>query len=175
MAGRQRLDQIDAMRPLKQVGVVRTHTIITFAPAGAAVLSNATLLLLHVSRDVFFFISACMLTYAYAGLNRAGWRKFYWRRFVSVGVPYLCWNLIYFLWFPYVLHDATYTAIPSLALAHFGHLLEVGYNQLYFLIVIMEFYLLFPLVLVLLRRTKGTTASFSRRRWRRSSRCRSGC
>ncbi len=155
MAGRQRLDQIDAMRPIKQVGVVSTHTIITFAPAGAAVLSNATLLLLHVSREVFFFISACMLTYAYTGLKRDGWRTFYWRRFISVGVPYLCWNLIYFLWFPYVLHDATYTASPSMALAHFGHLLEVGYNQLYFLIVIMEFYLLFPLVLALLRRTKG--------------------
>src|SRR6266571_5050145 len=108
MAGRQRLDQIDAMRPIKQVGVVSTHTIITFAPATAAVLSNATLLLLHVSREVFFFISACMLTYAYAGLKRDGWRTFYWRRFVSVGVPYLCWNLIYFLWFPYVLHDASY-------------------------------------------------------------------
>ena len=155
MAGRRRLDQVDAMRPLKQVGVVSTHTIITFAPAGAAVLSNATLLLLHVSREVFFFISACMLTYAYTGLKRDGWRTFYWRRFVSVGVPYLCWNLIYFLWFPYVLHDASYTATPSMALAHFGHLLEVGYNQLYFLIVIMEFYVLFPLVLALLRRTKG--------------------
>src|SRR6266576_2576556 len=154
MAGRQRLDQVDAMRPIKQVGVVSTHTIITFAPAGAAVLSNATLLLLHVSREVFFFISACMLTYAYTGLKRDGWCKFYWRRFVTVGVPYLCWTLIYFLWFPYVLHDATYTATPSMALAHFGHLLEVGYNQLYFLIVIMEFYVLFPLVLALLRRTK---------------------
>src|SRR4030088_2249509 len=117
MAGRQRLDQIDAMRPLKQVGVVSTHTIITFAPAAAAVLSNATRLLLHVSREGFFFISACMLTYAYAGLNRAGWRKFYWRRFVSVGVPYLCWNLIYFLWFPYVLRDATYSATPPFPLA----------------------------------------------------------
>ena len=64
MAGRQRLDQVDAMRPIKQVGVVSTHTIIVFAPAAATVLSNATLLLLHVSREVFFFISACMLTYA---------------------------------------------------------------------------------------------------------------
>src|SRR5205823_1512293 len=102
-----------------------------------------------------FFISACMLTYAYAGLKRDGWRRFYWRRFVSVGVPYLCWTVIYFLWFPYVLHSADYTNTASSALAHFGHLLEVGYNQLYFLIVIMEFYLLFPLVLWLLRRTKG--------------------
>jgi peptidoglycan/LPS O-acetylase OafA/YrhL len=155
MAGRRRLDQVDAMRPIKQVGVVSTHTIITFAPTGAAVLSNATLLLMHVSREVFFFISACMLTYAYAGLKREGWRRFYWRRFVAVGVPYFCWNLIYFLWFPYVLHDTDYADTPGRALAHFGHLLLVGYNQLYFLIVIMEFYLLFPLVLALLRRTKG--------------------
>ena len=71
-----------------------------------------------------------MLTYAYTGLKRDGWRTFYWRRFVSVGVPYLCWNLIYFLWFPYVLHDASYTATPALALAHFGHLLEVGESDL---------------------------------------------
>jgi len=155
MAGRRRLDQVDAMRPIKQAGVVSTHTIIAFAPAGAAVLSNAALLLLHVSREAFFFISACMLTYAYAGLNRAGMRRFYWRRFVAVGVPYLCWNVIYFLWFPYVLHNASYAATPGSALAHFGHQLEVGYDQLYFLIVIMEFYLVFPLVLALLRWTKG--------------------
>jgi peptidoglycan/LPS O-acetylase OafA/YrhL len=155
MAGRRRLDQIDAMRPIKQAGVVSTHTIIAFAPVTASVFSNAALLLLHVSREAFFSISACMLTYAYAGLKRAGMRRFYWRRFVAVGIPYLCWNVIYFLWFPYVLHDTNYAATPASALAHFGRQLEVGYDQLYFLIVIMEFYLLFPLVLALLRRTKG--------------------
>ena len=157
MAGRRRLDQVDAMRPIKQAGVVSTHAIIAFAPVGAAVLSNASLLLLHVSREAFFFISACMLTYAYAGLNlgdRAGMRRFYWRRFVAVGIPYLCWNAIYFLWFLYVLRNASY-ANPARALEHFGRQLEIGYDQLYFLIVIMEFYLVFPLVLMLLRRTRG--------------------
>ena len=140
MAGRRRLDQVDAMRPIKQAGVVSTHTIIAFAPVGAAVLSNASLLLLHVSREAFFFISACMLTYAYAGLKRAGMRRFYWRRFVAVGIPYLCWNAIYFLWFLYVLRNSSY-ANPARALEHFGRQLQIGYDQLYFLIVIMEFYL----------------------------------
>ena len=32
---------------------------------------------------------------------------------------------------------------------------EIGYYQLYFLLVIMQFYLVFPLVLWLLRSTKG--------------------
>ena len=151
MAGRRRLDQVDAMRPLKQVGVVSTHTIITFAPAGAVVLSNATLLLLHVSREVFFFISACMLTYAYAGLQRAGWGTFYWRRFVSVGVPYLCWTVIYFF---FLLPTAHYHGIAP-ALKGLAAMAETGYYQLYFLLVIMQFYVVFPLVIVLLRRTAG--------------------
>jgi len=33
MAGR-RLDQVDAMRPVKQAGVIGTHVVLYFAPAG---------------------------------------------------------------------------------------------------------------------------------------------
>jgi peptidoglycan/LPS O-acetylase OafA/YrhL len=150
MAGR-RLDQVDAMRPIKQAGVISTHVLIYFAPAAAAVSSNAALLLLHVSREGFFFISACMLTYAYADLNRAGLRRFYGRRFVAVAIPYLCWSVIYFL---YNLPGSHYAG-PLAALRQLAHQMYTGYNQLYFLLVIMQFYLLFPLVLMLLRRTRG--------------------
>jgi peptidoglycan/LPS O-acetylase OafA/YrhL len=154
MAGRQRLDHIDAMRPLKQAGVVSTHTIVAFTPVTALVFSNGALLLLHVSREAFFAISACMLTYAYSGLKRDTMRTFYWRRFVAVGIPYLAWNVIYFLWFLYVVHETSYPSVYS-AMLNFFRQLEVGYDQLYFLIVIAEFYLLFPLVLWLLRKTRG--------------------
>jgi peptidoglycan/LPS O-acetylase OafA/YrhL len=154
MAGRQRLDHIDAMRPLKQAGVVSTHTIVAFTPGAALVFSNATLLLLHVSREAFFAISACMLTYAYSGLKRDSMRKFYWRRFVAVGIPYLVWNLIYFAWFVWPLHENSYSSAGSVFF-HFVRQLEVGYDQLYFLIVIAEFYAAFPLVLWVLRKTKG--------------------
>lgn len=154
MAGRQRLDHIDAMRPLKQAGVVSTHTIVAFTPGAALVFSNATLLLLHVSREAFFAISACMLTYAYSGLKRDSMRKFYWRRFVAVGIPYLIWNLIYFAWFVWPLHQNSYSSAGSVFF-HFVRQLEVGYDQLYFLIVIAEFYAAFPLVLWVLRKTKG--------------------
>jgi peptidoglycan/LPS O-acetylase OafA/YrhL len=149
--GRQRLDQIDAMRPIKQAGVVSTHAIIFFAPAWASVSANAVLLLLHVSREAFFVISACMLTYAYMGLTRGDLKRFYWRRFVSVGIPYLCWNLIYFL---YTLPQGHHESAGA-ALAYFWRLLCVGYNQLYFLLVIMQFYILFPFILALLKRTRG--------------------
>ncbi len=41
---------------------------------------------------------------------------------------------------------------------------ETGYYQLYFLLVIMQFYLVFPLVLMLLRRTRGHHGLRHRRR-----------
>jgi peptidoglycan/LPS O-acetylase OafA/YrhL len=148
---RRRLDHIDAMRPIKQAGVISTHTIVNFVPAAASVSSGATLLLLHVSREGFFFISACMLTYAYADLNLGGLRRFYWRRFISVGLPYLCWTLIYFF---YLMPTAHYHGTAS-ALHGLATMAETGYYQLYFLMVIMQFYVVFPLVAMLLRRTKG--------------------
>ncbi len=151
MAGRQRLDQVDAMRPVKQVGVVSTHALIFFAPAYASLTAGAGLLLLHVSREAFFFISACMLTYAYMNLQRGDLKRFYWRRFVSVGIPYLCWTLIYFFW---GFRDTVYASAGP-ALAHLADLLWHGYYQLYFLLVIMQFYVVFPLVLALLKRTRG--------------------
>ena len=70
------------MRPIKQVGVVGSHAILFFAAATATVSSGAAVLLSHVSREGFFFISACMLTYAYADLNLGGLGRFYWRRFL---------------------------------------------------------------------------------------------
>ena len=150
MAGR-RLDQVDAMRPIKQAGVISTHSILYFAPAAASVGSGAALLLLHVSREGFFFISACMLTYAYPDLRRAGLGRFYWRRFVSVAVPYSCWTVIYFC---YLLPKAHYASV-SAAAKSLVSMAYTGYFQLYFLLVIMQFYLLYPLVLMLLRRTRG--------------------
>jgi peptidoglycan/LPS O-acetylase OafA/YrhL len=148
---RQRLDQMDAMRPVKQAGVLSTHVLISFAPAAASVSSGAALLLLHVSREGFFFVSACMLTYAYQDIGPAGLGRFYRRRFVSVGIPYLCWTVIYFL---YGLPKAHYASLAA-ALKQFAYLIPTGYYQLYFLLVIMQFYLVFPLVVMMLRRARG--------------------
>jgi peptidoglycan/LPS O-acetylase OafA/YrhL len=150
MAGR-RLDHVDAIRPIKQAGVISTHVLLYFAPASAGVASGAALTLLHVSREGFFFVSACMLTYTYADQRRAGLGRFYWRRFVSVGIPYLCWTVIYFL---YLLPTAHYAG-PASALDSLRSMAATGYYQLYFLLVIMQFYLVFPLVLKLLRWTRG--------------------
>jgi peptidoglycan/LPS O-acetylase OafA/YrhL len=145
--GRRRLDHIDAMRPIKQAGVLTNHTILAFTVASPAV--SSVLLLLHVSREGFFFVSACMLTYAYRDLSLRSLvdlRRFYRRRFVSVGLPYLCWTGLYFL-----LLLPTFTHPPARVLVS---MVTSGWYQLYYLLVIVQFYLLFPLLLALLRRLR---------------------
>ncbi|MGH9099785.1 MAG: acyltransferase family protein, partial [Acidimicrobiales bacterium] len=141
-----RLDHVDAMRPVKQAGVVSTHSLLFFA-SGAGISVGGCLMLLHVTREAFLFISACMLTYSYSDLHRIGYKYFYRRRFVSVAVPYLCWTVIYFA-----------VSVPGSGLGvwsglqHFGYLLETGYYQLYYLVVIMQFYILYPMLFWLVRR-----------------------
>lgn len=144
-----RLDHVDAMRPVKQAGVVSTHTLLWFAPA-AALGTGGALMLLHVTREAFLFISACMLTYAYSDLGQIGYRYFYRRRFVSVGVPYLCWTVIYF-----VVSATQQSYTLGGGAMHFGYLLGTGYYQLYYLVVIIQFYLVFPALYWLVRRTRG--------------------
>ncbi|MDA8312559.1 MAG: acyltransferase [Actinomycetota bacterium] len=144
-----RLDHVDAMRPVKQAGVVSTHTLIFFAP-GAAISVGGALMLLHVTREAFLFISACMLTYGYSDLQTIGYRYFYRRRFVSVAVPYMCWTLVYFA----VSLPGSGLGLSS-GLQHLGFLLGTGYYQLYYLVVIMQFYLLYPALFWLVRRFAG--------------------
>jgi peptidoglycan/LPS O-acetylase OafA/YrhL len=147
---RQRLDQVDAMRPMKQAGVISTHVLTFFAPAASSVSASAVMLLTHFSREGFFFISACMLTYAYMDLDSGGLRRFYGRRLVAVAVPYLCWSVIYFL---YLLPTAHYASAAA-ALENFAKEIATGYYQLYFLLIIMQYYLVFPLLMMFLRRTR---------------------
>src|SRR5579875_1415626 len=88
-----------------------------------------------------------MLTYGYSALHRIGYRYFYRRRFVSVAVPYLCWTVIYFA----VSLPGSGLGVGS-GIEHFGYLLGTGYYQLYYLVVIMQFYVLFPALFWVVRR-----------------------
>jgi len=147
---RKRLDHVDAMRPVKQFGVVSTHTLLFFAPVGTGLSVGAALQLLHVTREAFLFISACMIAYSFRDVLHFELRPYWRRRFTSVGIPYLCWTLIYFL---ITLHGTTGSVASRLD--HLAYLVGTGYYQLYFLVVLLQFYAVFPLLLLLLRRTVG--------------------
>ena len=149
------------MRPIKQAAVISTHALIFFAPVSAGMLTIDGLVLTHFSREAFLFVSASMLTFSYLESARIDVKKYSSRRFIAVGVPYLTWTLIYFLFiqfvaiksFPYYSINWSNTFTLS-SLHHLWSLTWQGYYHLYYLLVILEFYALFPLLLKIVRRWK---------------------
>ena len=156
---RQRLDHVDAMRPIKQTAVISTHALIFFSPLSTSLLAAGLLTLTHFSRDAFLFVSACMLAYSYRDSMTVKLGHYWKRRFMAVGLVYLVWSVIYFpiasmqttTTFPY--YRLPMSAIFSSAGLHnFLFALTTGYYHLYFLIVLLEFYVVFPYIFKFIRR-----------------------
>ncbi|MGA7835082.1 MAG: acyltransferase [Acidimicrobiales bacterium] len=156
---RQRLDHVDAMRPIKQTAVISTHALIYFAPIATSLLAASMLTLTHFSRDAFLFVSACMLAYSYRDSAKIDLAHYAKRRFMAVGLVYLVWSVIYFpvaalkssSSFPYF--HLPLSAIFSMSGLHnLLFALATGYYHLYFLLLLLEFYVLFPLLFAYVRR-----------------------
>ncbi|HEV3186944.1 MAG TPA: acyltransferase [Acidimicrobiales bacterium] len=156
---RQRLDHIDAMRPIKQTAVISTHALLFFSPLSTSLLASGLLTLTHFSRDAFLFVSACMLAYSYRNSETIAMSHYWKRRFMAVGLVYLVWTVIYFplaaltpsSTFPYF-HLPLSSLFSSTGAHNFFVSLTTGYYHLYFLLVLLEFYVVFPYVFKLLRR-----------------------
>lgn len=144
------------MRILAVTGVIAVHAI-TLVDTTANVAAGTALMVLHTSRAIFLAMMALVLAYNYRdGLLRPGQRwssllRFWRRRYLLVVVPYVVWSAIYFIADAVPLHPVTG------ALRTFAFDLATGGARyhLYFLLITMQMYLVFPLVMALIRRTRG--------------------
>jgi hypothetical protein len=146
------------MRLLICASVVATHVVSNANPM-QSVPANAVVNVLHYTRQAFFFISALVLVHVHWSDvrpdGRVGGKPGAMRRRVSVlGVPYLLWSTFYA-----VLGLATAYSLGAaehLPWTWYAGLLQGtdGYHM-YFLLVSVEFAVVFPLFLMLLRATRG--------------------
>ena len=147
------------MRPVKQAAVISTHAVIFLAPVTAGLASENILIFTHFSREAFLFVSSCMLAYSYRDVGRVELAHYWRRRFIAVGVPYLAWTIIYYVYvtlepqpsFPYY-HFVGASVFSVYGLHRLVHFVTTGYYHLYYLLVLLEFYVVFPLVLIGVRR-----------------------
>jgi len=146
---RPRILGLDLFRVLVVAFVVGVHTlsfgVATSTPVGAFVT------VFHTSRELFFLLTAFVLTYNYGQRDGIRWRPFWRKRYALVVPAYLAWSAIYFCF------DHQRLDPVSGTLLHFGRdLLDGGARyQMYFLLVTMQVYLAFPLLRWLQRRTAG--------------------
>ena len=140
------LEELNLFRVIACAAVLAQHSFI-WANMSTNFVGTGFITMLHLSRTCFFFLTGLVVCYAQITRPRSlmgFWRRRYW----EVGVPYLAWTGIYL----------TYTLItvnPSWneAGAFLRHTVPLGYSQMYFVIVIFQFYLLFPLLLKFMRMT----------------------
>ena len=108
-------------------------------------------MLLHFSRTAFFFLTAFVLTYSEIHRPRPV-REFWAPAYLEIGVPYLVWTGIYWV-FSMIVGNSWDQAWSLL-----WNYLVFGYYQLYFVVVLLQLYLVFPLLLRLLRASKHHVA-----------------
>lgn len=142
----------DLIRLVIMVFVVGVHTL-ALGGGQVTVVLGAFTTVFHTSRELFFLLTALVLTYNYghrgpAGLRQVRWLKFWRRRYWLVGPAYVAWTLIY-----YAADGPGRGPFPA---AVWGDLLHASARyHLYFLLVTMQMYALFPVLRWVLRKTAG--------------------
>jgi poly(3-hydroxybutyrate) depolymerase/peptidoglycan/LPS O-acetylase OafA/YrhL len=136
----------DLIRLIIMVFVVSVHTL-AFAGGSVTMSIGAVTTIFHTSRELFIMLTALVLTYNYGKRDSLKVGKFWWRRFYLVIPAYVVWSAIY-----YAADGAARGAFP----AAFLHDLENAGARyhLYFLLVSMQVYLLFPLIRWVLQKTE---------------------
>jgi peptidoglycan/LPS O-acetylase OafA/YrhL len=152
-AGRRHLPQLDALRVITCFSVLTVH-VLSITELGQSQANNLAQVVLHYSRFVFFTVSALVLAYTYLPkLDRAGRlsgaRAFRRRRAAVIGLPYAVWTAVY------VAHAGWghWAGLPG----QYLRALWVGDGKyhLYFLLVSLQFGLVFPLWLRFVVATRG--------------------
>jgi len=141
------LTLVDFCRVALCFSVVLQHSFL-WADMTGNVTGTAFVTMLHFTRDGFFVLSGLVVCYAEITRPRSTW-GFWKRRYVQIGVPFVAWTCIYVM----------YTMLSSsVAWSQVGTVLwydlRYGFYQLYVVVVLFQFYLIFPFLFWLLRATK---------------------
>jgi peptidoglycan/LPS O-acetylase OafA/YrhL len=148
---RSRLYEVDLLRVVTFTCVVFVHSYGAMNDPGFVDMS-AVSLLMHYTRYSFVFITAFVLFFGY--YRREDKATTFWRkRFGAVVLPYLVWSLVYTAVAFSVAAPEGVVAGAKLTVVNI--LTGNAWFHLYFLLVSMQFYFVFPALRWLVRRTAG--------------------
>lgn len=136
----------DLIRLVIMVFVVSVHTL-AFGGGTVTMSIGAVTTVFHTSRELFLLLTALVLTYNYGHRDQLKGGRFWRRRFWLVVPAYVTWSAIY-----YAADGRARGAFPT---AFLHDLQDAGARyHLYFLLVSMQIYLLFPVIRWVLKKTE---------------------
>ena len=159
MSSKPRITAIETLRGMSFLAVVLQHSIAHYAYVPEVtytdgVMMSVLLMLSKFAVPAFLFITGMVLFYNYEDRFTSG--TFIKRRITDIFLPYLIWSLIYILF--YAWQTAGLAGFSSLDLGGILTKLLTGKSSyhLWYIIMIMQLYLLFPIIRqgVLLLRNK---------------------
>jgi probable poly-beta-1,6-N-acetyl-D-glucosamine export protein len=143
------IDELDPLRAVTAVTVIAVHTLsgtMTLNQTQTGMLvQNGLITSVHFTREVFMFVTALALTYAYYGRPFKA-SRFWAKRSIGVLLPYCIWSIAY-TWTDTSQHSPG--AFAKLAL--FNILTGNAAEQLYYILLAIQFYLVLPVFLLLLK------------------------
>lgn len=163
MKKRERLGEIDLVRGMAILGVLLVHAsawaTVDMKDSGLYGIYNFINIFSKFGTTTFIFLSSFVLFYQYypQKLTLQRVKKFYRNRLLYILVPYVFFSVLYYGWTWYL--QGGNLNVPAMA-AEFGKKLLMGtaFYHLYFVFVSVQFYLLFPLLLLLFQRYKKLSA-----------------
>jgi acyl-CoA synthetase (AMP-forming)/AMP-acid ligase II/peptidoglycan/LPS O-acetylase OafA/YrhL len=151
-APRPYIYELDMLRVVTALAVVGVHVLTFSLLFDQSILGQQIQLglgsALHFTRAVFMFTTAFVLVYTYAG-KPFSLRTFARKRGIAVVVPYVAWSLIY-LWIKQPPGTTPAALIATVAAAFKAVVTGNASYQLYYILLTLQFYVLFPLLLAVL-------------------------
>lgn len=154
MEKKKYLHEVDLMRVIFIFGVLLNHVTSAISQrlnndTYSAVFMDTTHLSLHFTRMGFMFMTGLVLTLNYYH-KEPHWPAFWKKRYWSVGVPYLAWNALLLLFVNLVTEQSQ---TGSEFFSTWVQYVRYGdHFYLYYLLVTMQLYLLFPLLMKLFKK-----------------------
>src|SRR2546430_6665650 len=141
--------ELDPLRAVTAVAVIAVHvlsgTMFLNHTAAGLLVDNGIFTSVHFTRDIFLFITALALAYVYYGRPFSG-KRFWAKRSIGVLVPYCLWSIAY-TW----VNTSQHAPGAFARLALFNILTGNASYQLYYILLSIQFYLVLPLFLLLLK------------------------
>ncbi len=148
---RPHIYELDPLRATTAIVVVLVHVLaftvyLNHTTIGLEI-QNAVVVAVHYTREMFMFVTAFALVYVYFG-KPFSTSRFYKKRAMGVLLPYCVWTLVYMLFNQFLFHfqpQPTFGAFMQTLV--YDIISGRASYQLYYILLTVQFYILFPLFL----------------------------